>query len=87
MKLIMFWVCAGWGFYLYKCWDIENDARKYENFISKLSLAFPAPEHNFIYYSNLFILIQEKILNHFSNIAVKSMINYLIMRQKLKKCE
>lgn len=41
-------------------WDIQNDARKDENFISKLFLALPAPEHNFIYYSNLFILIQEK---------------------------
>lgn len=50
-----------WGFCLNKSWDIENYARKDENFSSKFSLAFLAPEHNFIYYSNLFILIQEKI--------------------------
>lgn len=49
-----------WGFYLNKSWDVENDARKDENFISKFFLVFPAPEHNFIYYSNSFLLIQKK---------------------------
>lgn len=44
-------------------WNVEDDSTKYENSICKLFLAFCAPEHNFIYYSNLFFLIQKTKIN------------------------